>query len=179
MLSIRTCRAESVGAAAPRRAGSAAAAGRAHRWAAWRPCPRRTGHTAPASASARCNCQRPSDEEHGDQHNGEERRERARLEDTGADPNAHDILGDPYAAGVEGVDFKYLIILMLVLIIGSLGKALYHLSQLEAEDEKSRKMVRALTWRIGLSVGLFAADGRVLPRLDTPASRALTARYSQ
>jgi hypothetical protein len=55
------------------------------------------------------------------------------------------------------VGFKYLIILMLVLIIGSLGKALYHLSSSKPEDQKnnSRKMVRALTWRIGLSVGLF------------------------
>ena len=50
--------------------------------------------------------------------------------------------------------FKYLIMLMLVLIIGSLGKALYHLSASGPGD--SRKMVRALTWRIGLSVGLFA-----------------------
>ena len=49
--------------------------------------------------------------------------------------------------------FKYLIILMLVLIIGSLGKALYHLSSHRPED--SSKMVKALTWRIGLSVGLF------------------------
>jgi hypothetical protein len=55
------------------------------------------------------------------------------------------------------VGFKYLIILMLVLIIGSLGKALYHLSSSKPQDEKnnSRKMVRALTWRIGLSVALF------------------------
>ena len=49
--------------------------------------------------------------------------------------------------------FKYLIILMLVLIVGSLGKALYHLSARTPTD--SRKMVKALTWRIGLSVGLF------------------------
>ena len=42
---------------------------------------------------------------------------------------------------------------MLVLIIGSLGKALYHLSSSGPSD--SRKMVNALTWRIGLSVGLF------------------------
>ena len=49
--------------------------------------------------------------------------------------------------------FKYLIILMLVLIIGSLGKALYHLSSHRPQD--SSKMVKALTWRIGLSVGLF------------------------
>jgi predicted metal-dependent hydrolase len=51
------------------------------------------------------------------------------------------------------VAFKYLIILMLVLIIGSLGKALYHLSSAKPQD--SAKMVKALTWRIGLSVGLF------------------------
>jgi hypothetical protein len=51
------------------------------------------------------------------------------------------------------VTFKYLIIVMLVLIIGSLGKALYHLSASNPAD--SRKMVRALTWRISLSVGLF------------------------
>jgi hypothetical protein len=51
------------------------------------------------------------------------------------------------------VSFKYLIILMLVLIVGSLGKALYHLSARTPAD--SRKMVRALTWRISLSVGLF------------------------
>ena len=51
------------------------------------------------------------------------------------------------------MSFKYLIILMLVLIVGSLGKALYHLSAHTPAD--SRKMVKALTWRISLSVGLF------------------------
>jgi hypothetical protein len=51
------------------------------------------------------------------------------------------------------VEFKYLIVVVLVLIIASLGKALYHLSSSRPED--SGKMVRALTWRIGLSVGLF------------------------
>ena len=51
------------------------------------------------------------------------------------------------------MEFKYLIIAMLVLIVGSLGKALFHLSSSKPED--SGKMVRALTWRIGLSVGLF------------------------
>jgi hypothetical protein len=51
------------------------------------------------------------------------------------------------------VVFKYLVILMLMLIIGSLGKALFHLSSSGPSD--SRKMVNALTWRIGLSVGLF------------------------
>ena len=42
---------------------------------------------------------------------------------------------------------------MLLLIVGSLGKALYHLSSSTPQD--SGKMVKALTWRIGLSVGLF------------------------
>jgi len=51
------------------------------------------------------------------------------------------------------VAFKYLIIVMLVLIVGSLGKALFHLSADTPGD--SRKMVKALTWRISLSVGLF------------------------
>jgi hypothetical protein len=56
--------------------------------------------------------------------------------------------------------FKYLIIVMLVLIIGSLGKALFHLSSSAAvspaeQRDASRKMVKALTWRIGLSVALF------------------------
>jgi len=51
------------------------------------------------------------------------------------------------------VPFRYVIILMLLLIVGSLGKALYHLSSSTPQD--SGKMVKALTWRIGLSVGLF------------------------
>lgn len=49
--------------------------------------------------------------------------------------------------------FKYLILAMLVLILISLGKALYHLSSRREDDGK--KMVAALAWRIGLSVALF------------------------
>ena len=49
--------------------------------------------------------------------------------------------------------FKYLILVMLVLILISLGKALYHLSS--AREDDGRKMVAALAWRIGLSVALF------------------------
>ena len=49
--------------------------------------------------------------------------------------------------------FKYLILVMLVLILISLGKALYHLSSTHEDDGK--KMVAALAWRIGLSVALF------------------------
>ena len=51
------------------------------------------------------------------------------------------------------MEFKYLVIAILLLIIASLGKALYHLSS--NNPDNSRKMVRALAWRIGLSVGLF------------------------
>lgn len=49
--------------------------------------------------------------------------------------------------------FKYLILVMLALILISLGKALFHLSQTSQRDGK--KMVSALAWRIGLSVALF------------------------
>jgi hypothetical protein len=51
------------------------------------------------------------------------------------------------------VEFKYLIVVVLLLIIVSLGKALFHLSSSRPED--AGKMVKALTWRIGLSMGLF------------------------
>jgi hypothetical protein len=51
------------------------------------------------------------------------------------------------------VAFKYLVVAMLVLILISLGKALYHLTSSKPED--GGKMVKALAWRIGLSVALF------------------------
>jgi uncharacterized BrkB/YihY/UPF0761 family membrane protein len=49
--------------------------------------------------------------------------------------------------------FKYFVIAMLLLILISLGKALFHLTSSKPED--GAKMVRALAWRIGLSVLLF------------------------
>jgi hypothetical protein len=52
------------------------------------------------------------------------------------------------------MEFKYLVIVMLVLILVSLGKALFHLSS-SNEPGNSAKMVKALAWRIGLSVLLF------------------------
>jgi hypothetical protein len=48
--------------------------------------------------------------------------------------------------------FPILIIGALVVIVASLGSALWYLVR-GAGD--SRRMVRALTWRIGLSVALF------------------------
>ena len=42
---------------------------------------------------------------------------------------------------------------MLVLIVISLGKALFHLSS--NSQHAGTKMVTALAWRIGLSVALF------------------------
>ena len=51
------------------------------------------------------------------------------------------------------MEFKYLVVGLLVLILISLGKALFHLTSAKPDD--GAKMVRALAWRIGLSVGLF------------------------
>jgi hypothetical protein len=51
------------------------------------------------------------------------------------------------------VVFKYLVVAMLVLILISLGKALFHLTSSKPDD--GTKMVKALAWRIALSVALF------------------------
>ena len=51
------------------------------------------------------------------------------------------------------MEFKYLVIVILALILISLGKALFHLSSSKPGD--SGKMVKALAWRVGLSVMLF------------------------
>ena len=51
------------------------------------------------------------------------------------------------------VVFKYLVLAILALILISLGLALYHLTS--AKSDGGVKMLRALTWRIGLSVALF------------------------
>ena len=47
---------------------------------------------------------------------------------------------------------KILVVIVLFAIIGSLGSALFHLSRGKGD---SRKMARALTVRVGLSVVLF------------------------
>jgi Protein of unknown function (DUF2909) len=47
---------------------------------------------------------------------------------------------------------KLIIVVALIAIIGSLGSALFQLSRGTGD---SQKMLRALTWRISLSVGLF------------------------
>jgi hypothetical protein len=51
------------------------------------------------------------------------------------------------------VAFKTLVVIVLLLILISLGKALFHLSRTGQDDGK--KMLSALSWRIGLSVALF------------------------
>ena len=48
--------------------------------------------------------------------------------------------------------FKLLVVLLLIAIVVSLGSALYQLARGTGD---SRKMLRALTWRISLSVALF------------------------
>ena len=47
---------------------------------------------------------------------------------------------------------RYLVILMLVLIIGSLGSGLYYVMR---DDHKSNRAVKALALRVGLSMALF------------------------
>jgi hypothetical protein len=47
---------------------------------------------------------------------------------------------------------RLLIFALLAAIIASLGTALYHLSSGRGD---SKKMLRALTWRISLSIALF------------------------
>jgi len=67
------------------------------------------------------------------------------------------------------VEFKYLVVGILVLILISLGRALYYLTSNKEAD--GGKMVKALAWRIGL------------PGLDRSAAGALNhprlPRYSQ
>jgi hypothetical protein len=52
---------------------------------------------------------------------------------------------------------EYLVILAFVIIIGSLGAALYFMLRTGNDDPKakSRKMARALAMRVGFSVLLF------------------------
>jgi type IV secretory pathway TrbL component len=50
--------------------------------------------------------------------------------------------------------FRIIVVIALIAIVGSLGSALYHLSRGTGTD--SAKMARALTFRIVLSIVLFA-----------------------
>lgn len=54
---------------------------------------------------------------------------------------------------MDGVVFKYLVVAMLALILISLGRALFYMTSRNPDD--GAKMVKALAWRIGLSVLLF------------------------
>jgi hypothetical protein len=66
---------------------------------------------------------------------------------------------------------KILIIVTLFAIVGSLGSALFHLSRGKGD---SKKMARALTVRVGLSVLLFILlmlawyNGLITPHSITP-----------
>ena len=52
--------------------------------------------------------------------------------------------------------FRLLVVGLLIAIVVSLGSALRHLSRGSTSAEDSRKMARALTIRISLSIALFA-----------------------
>ena len=48
---------------------------------------------------------------------------------------------------------KLIVILILITILGSLGSAWYYMMKDDSKD--SDRMLKALTWRVGLSVSLF------------------------
>ena len=50
------------------------------------------------------------------------------------------------------VIFKTIIVVLLLIVLFSLGQALYYLIK---DESKSDRMLKALTWRIGLSVFIF------------------------
>ncbi len=50
---------------------------------------------------------------------------------------------------------KIIIIVMMIAMIGALGVGLYHLLKTPDEHDKGDKVVRALTWRIGIWVVLL------------------------
>jgi hypothetical protein len=51
------------------------------------------------------------------------------------------------------MEIKVLVVVVLGFIVASLGKAMFHMS---SGPESSAKTVQALTFRIGLSIALFA-----------------------
>lgn len=48
--------------------------------------------------------------------------------------------------------FKIFIVVLLLTVVVSLGNALYHLVNNKGDSDR---VVKSLTWRIGLSVGIF------------------------
>jgi len=50
------------------------------------------------------------------------------------------------------VVFKIFIIILLIIVLVSLGSALYHLVNNKGNSDK---LIKSLTWRIGLSAGIF------------------------
>jgi O-antigen/teichoic acid export membrane protein len=50
------------------------------------------------------------------------------------------------------VIFKSIVVILLLIVIFSLGSALYHLVN---HKDNSDKLLKSLTWRIGLSVFIF------------------------
>ncbi len=60
-------------------------------------------------------------------------------------------------AGRKNVElFRLAIVGMLIAIVYNLGSALFSLSRSNRDPERDgKRMVRSLTWRIGLSVALF------------------------
>ena len=67
-------------------------------------------------------------------------------------------MSDCYTAAATEEEFdvvwiKIIIVLVFIGIVASLGSGLFYLVN---DKGDSRRTLRALTWRIGLSIGLFA-----------------------
>ncbi len=84
--------------------------------------------------------------------------------------------GNAYSVGVHlepqrmQPQYKLIVVVVFIGILVSLGSALYQLSRHDKGD--SKKMVRALAIRVGLSVALVPASDDPLVRRDHRASRA-------
>lgn len=50
---------------------------------------------------------------------------------------------------------RYFVLLVIALILGSLASALFYMLRPKRDAADATRMVRALSWRVGLSVGLF------------------------
>jgi hypothetical protein len=99
-------------------------------------------------------------DEQGQTDEREHHRENTRSESAIGDAEAHDILQCPSTAAARLQIYrssimpiiKIFVLACLIGIVVSLGSGMYHLM---TDKGDSKKMVKALTLRVGLSVGLF------------------------
>jgi hypothetical protein len=67
----------------------------------------------------------------------------------------HDIINNICGENIAMLIIKIIVVLMLLVILASLASAMVQLIRSGRGGADSDGVVKALTWRIGLSVGLF------------------------